>query len=135
MSSQTNQKGKTMKIENHPQGDVNRYPVNPDSPKAFQPPENAVPVPGEKIILAYGEVTGHVHEVVGDAQLVMRPEDADRIISPEDAADLQRWLLVGEGGATITHDEHDAQVVEQGVYLIPGRQREYSPLGAQFVGD
>lgn len=123
------------KIENHPQGDVNLYVVTDKSPAMFQLPENAVPVPLEKMIVAYGEVTGHTHEATGDCQLLMRPEDKDRIISPEDAADLQRWLLVGEGGATITHEEHDARTYPEGLYMAPGRQREYTPAGAMFVGD
>jgi hypothetical protein len=118
------------RIENHPQGDVNRFPVTKHSPDAFRKPRKTVPVPGGQMILAYGEVTGHKHEVTGDAQLVMRQSDLDRIINTEDAADLERWLLVGKGGATITHEEHDTQTIAPGIYFIPGRQREYAPASA-----
>lgn len=131
----TNREAQMNQIENHPQGDVNRFPVTDGSPAAFKVPDEHMAVPGQRMILAYGEVTGHVHEVKGDAQLVMREADKDRIISPEDAADLERWLLVGDGGATVVHDEHTAQTIEPGIYFIPGRQREYSPAGAMFVGD
>jgi hypothetical protein len=66
----------------------------------------------EKIVLAYGEVTGHSHSV--------SPEDAKLYRSGDD-----RYLVV-ETNAKLIHEEHDAITLPNGVYRVI-RQREYSP--------
>ena len=71
-------------------------------------PEGAKPVkPGTRgHVLAEGEHTGHAHtmEATEAVELFVR----DGVL----------WLRVGEGGATVTHEEHRAQTVAPGVYKI-----------------
>jgi hypothetical protein len=80
-----------------------------------------------RVILAYGEVTGHAHAILEhDAELfIMDGETAD-------AAD--RFLRVTGGGATVVHDEHASITLPPGNYIIR-RQREYSPEAIRSVAD
>jgi hypothetical protein len=79
-------------------------------------PEGLKPVPLDRgrVILAYGEVTGHAHAVIGDVQFL--------------AADLdemeQRFLRV-EREAEVVHDEHATVTLPPGDYEVV-RQREYT---------
>lgn len=83
----------------------------------------AVPLDNGRVILAYGEVTGHAHAVLGDVEFL--------------AADLQeleeRFLKV-EAGATIVHEEHDTITLPPGNYRVV-RQREYAPEAPVWVAD
>ncbi len=75
----------------------------------------------EKIVLAYGEVTGHSHSV--------RAEDAKLYRDNEDS------YLVVENKANLIHEEHDTIPLPAGVYKVI-RQREYNPRTiAEFVSD
>lgn len=91
------------------QGDVLIRPVAA-IPKSLK----KVPLDKGRVILAYGEVTGHAHAVIGDVELL--------------AADLQemeqRFLRV-EQDAQVVHDEHDTITLPPGEYEIV-RQREYT---------
>ena len=102
------------------QGDV--YLVKVDEPI----PTNAVPVQSDRgrLVLAYGEVTGHAH--------VIEDEDVELFTTTADAVD--RWLRVGPNGATLTHDEHGAIVLPPGTYR-QRIQREYSPEQIRNVCD
>lgn len=84
-----------------------------------------VPLDEGRVILAYGEVTGHAHAVDGEVQLL--------------AADLeemeQRFLRVeGEHGAEVVHEEHGTITLPPGDYEVR-RQREYAPEASQLVAD
>ncbi|MBS2000878.1 MAG: hypothetical protein U0103_14705 [Candidatus Obscuribacterales bacterium] len=68
--------------------------------------------PSDKIVLAYGEVTGHSHSV--------RKEDAKLFRNNEDS------YLVVETKANLVHEEHDSIPLPAGVYKVI-RQREYNP--------
>ena len=75
----------------------------------------------EKIVLAYGEVTGHSHSV--------RAEDAKLFRDSEDS------YLVVEKKANLIHEEHDTIALPAGVYKVV-RQREYNPRTiTEFVSD
>lgn len=83
-------------------------------------PEGAVERPD--VILAEGEVTGHMH----------------RVQVPETA---QLWELGGvlymkvvAPSATIVHDEHKAITLPEGTYRV-WKQREYTPGASRFVYD
>lgn len=82
-----------------------------------------VPLDHGRVILAYGEATGHAHAVIGDVEFL--------------AADLQemegRFLRV-EQEARVVHDEHDTVTLPPGDYEI-ARQREYQPEAPQWVAD
>jgi hypothetical protein len=73
----------------------------------------SVPLDAGRVILAYGEVTGHAHTVVGDVEFL--------------AADLeemeQRFLRV-EQEAEVVHEEHGTVTLPPGEYEVI-RQREY----------
>lgn len=62
------------------------------------------------LILAEGEVTGHFHEMSGDATFY---DNNGQIL-----------IEVGKGGAQITHQEHDLAFVPEGKY-VKVLQREY----------
>jgi hypothetical protein len=88
-------------------------------------PANLPQRPSDKgrVILAYGEVTGHAHAL--DAKLATA-------YGPSDDA---FWLTV-ESGATITHEEHAPIVIPDTVRnLRVIRQREYSAAGERRVAD
>jgi hypothetical protein len=83
-------------------------------------PENAKKVEG-RMILAYGEVTGHCHEVFGEA------------VSMHVVDESMRYLDV-QMDAFVRHEEHAP------IHLPPGRyrivqQREYSPEEIRNVAD
>ena len=89
------------------QGDVLLVPVD-------EVPERAKPVArdGGRVVLAWGEVTGHAHAIrAAAAQLV--------------AVDEERFLRVG-APVTLDHEEHAQITVEPGVYRVV-IQREYVP--------
>lgn len=75
----------------------------------------------DRIILAYGEVTGHAHAVAaGCASLFV-----DR---------AERYLKVGCAGAELVHEEHATISLPEGVYRVI-LQREYVPDGSRLVLD
>ena len=71
-----------------------------------------------RLILAYGEATGHAHAIdCPTAELL-------------DANDGRRFLRTPEG-CRLTHEEHDAIDLDPGWYEVI-RQREYDP-GLRFI--
>ncbi len=84
----------------------------------------------DRIVLAYGEVTGHAHAVY--------PEVIDKERPPELKAKLwdagaERYLQVLEKTA-LRHEEHTAVPLDKGVYRVV-RQREYDPQRDRWVAD
>ncbi len=76
---------------------------------------------GDRIVLAYGEVTGHAHAV-------------GKFSARIHALGETRFLEVGENGADLVHEEHAAICLKPGVYRIV-HQREYVPDGSRLVYD
>lgn len=74
-----------------------------------------------RVILAYGEVTGHAHSLAAT--------DAVRFGPSEDAF----WLRVDKA-TDVTHQEHAAITLAPGNYRVR-RQREYSAAGERRVAD
>lgn len=89
-------------------------------------PDGVKPVPLEngRLVLAHGEVTGHAHVVVGEAEL----------FTPADRADLEERFLHVEQDAQLVHDEHSTIDLPKGDYRVL-RQREYSPEVIRSVAD
>jgi len=82
------------------------------------------PLPQEGIVIAEGEATGHKHVLVADRKAVI-----------EIAKDPNGYFInVKNGTATIRHEEHEAQVIKQGLHFF-GRQWEYSDLDDRKVTD
>lgn len=97
------------------QGDVFLLKVD-ELPKGAKPVEKTE----NRVVLEYGEVTGHAHAIAAD----------DATIYIEGA---RRYLEVC-WEATLKHEEHAPIVLESGVYEIV-RQREYHPQELRYVLD
>ncbi len=85
-------------------------------------PSNMVPVEpdGDRVVLAYGEVTGHAHALsTAGAALYENPEG--------------RFLRLVQPSALV-HEEHSTINLAPGVYRVV-RQREYTPREVRFVTD
>lgn len=96
-------------------------------------PDGATAVPRDqgRVILAYGEVTGHAHALVDrGAELFSVPGSEDRwlVIRPSGTA------VEGGDVALLTHEEHATIPIPPGVYRVR-RQREYSPEEIRRVAD
>jgi hypothetical protein len=69
-----------------------------------------------RVVLAYGESTGHAHVIV---------EEDVTLVTTEEAEQLRTWLLVETAEPVhLTHDEHDTLTVAPGTYEVRV-QREY----------
>lgn len=92
-----------------------------------------------KVILAYGEVTGHHHRFEGGNVTAFYKEGDDNTMSGagnlRGTATNVEFITVGLGGADLVHEEHDAIHHEAGDYKIV-RQREYDVMqGIRAVAD
>ena len=75
-------------------------------------PQGKMVVQREDGVLARGEATGHAHRLT---------EMSDGLLTEVDG---QLYLSVGEGGATVRHEEHKAMTLPPGEYKID-TVREY----------
>jgi hypothetical protein len=103
------------------QGDVLIVAIDRD-----ELPGGLVPAPRDRrrrMVLAYGEATGHAHVATGDGVALLCPPD-----------DPARMFLVVDGYGRITHDEHGPIPLPAGVYRVI-RQREYVPGSVRPVAD
>lgn len=86
-----------------------------------------------RTILAYGEVTGHAHEVVPEIMDPVAggdPVPAQQLFEEPDGT----RLLVVKGPAVLRHEEHAPLSIPGGTYEVI-RQREYSPEAIRNVAD
>lgn len=104
-----------MKPEMYRQGDVLLV-------KTDELPGGAEELPlSDRIVLAYGEVTGHAHAV---AQMEAKMYAQGNV----------RYLVVGENGTNLVHEEHSTIALSPGIYRIV-HQREYVPNSSRLVLD
>ena len=75
----------------------------------------------DHLVLANGEVTGHMHKVIGNAVLFQADKGDDMVL------DVQEDSIV-------THEEHGTKTLKKGTYRIL-RQAEYAPEGNKYVQD
>lgn len=101
------------------QGDVLIVPIK-SMPKAVEPIERDQ----GRVVLAYGEVTGHAHAIKDQRAALFR--------DPKLAAIFMH--VSGDGPVALEHDEHDTISVPPGNYQVI-RQREYSPEAIRNVAD
>src|SRR5574337_1279692 len=99
----------------------------------------------KKIVLAWGEQTGHHHRIEDHiARPNAMPGAADEIAEAAiaraktkarlwAAPDGTRYLEVSEA-VTLKHEEHDPHVIPPGCYKLPV-QTEYSPAELRRVAD
>lgn len=79
-------------------------------------------------VLAYGEVTGHKHQISrGEVKFFSREEDKNNMFAP-------KFLEVVSETAILTHEEHFPLTLEKGIYEI-SIQREYFPEEIRNVMD
>ena len=87
-------------------------------------PDEAIPVARDngRIVLAYGEVTGHAHAITAsDAELLIAPER-----SREDEILNVRFLRVmAQSGVDVQHEEHATVHLAPGLYEVR-QQREWT---------
>jgi hypothetical protein len=89
-------------------------------------PEGAKDVtPKDRIVLAYGEVTGHAHAIA--------PGQATEFSFAEAAGVVRRFLNVVKS-AVVRHEEHAPIPLPPGAYEIV-QQREYTPEEIRNVAD
>lgn len=81
--------------------------------------------PKGRIVLAYGEVTGHAHAIA---------EGEAREFSMADAGTAVRRFLSVVKEATVKHEEHAPIPLPPGFYEIV-QQREYTPEAIRNVAD
>jgi hypothetical protein len=113
-----------MKQQQVRQGDVYLVPTTArPSAKAMRVTDHG------RVILAYGEVTGHAHEVLPAT------ENADPVPAMElfEEPDGSRILVV-KREALLQHEEHGRIDLAPGGYQVI-RQREYTPEATRNVAD
>ena len=93
------------------QGDVFLQPVD-RLPEGLEP----VAPDGQRIVLAYGEVTGHAHAIALTPAEVVNA--AIRRAQLWAAKNGDRYLEV-RADSELTHEEHTAHTVPPGIYLVP----------------
>ena len=76
---------------------------------------------GGRVVLAYGEVTGHAHAIASPG--------VELIDMPDGSA-----FLFSENGISLRHEEHAKIDMPAGAYRVI-RQREYSPEEIRQVAD
>lgn len=101
------------------QGDVLLRRIN-RIPASVKPVE----LDNGRVVLAYGEVTGHAHAFGRENRVVMFRDDGSSGV---------RYLEVKEP-ADLLHEEHSTITIPPGRYEIPP-QREYSPQAIRNVSD
>lgn len=111
------------------QGDVALIPVQTDAPNDYYAPRRYRPETlasmrardaRARAVLAFGEATGHHHSLEGT---LFAPRERE----PD-------FVEVGEGGATLSHQEHDRLDVPPGKYRVQ-RQREWDGRSTVRVAD
>ena len=107
----------------HPvrQGDVLLIPVA-SMPAGLKP---VAPVNG-RVILAFGEATGHHHSLAASAAALFRPDDMP--------SGIGGWLEVGSAGAVLEHQEHSPITLPPGIYR-QAAQVEETPEAVRQVAD
>lgn len=98
---------------------------------------------GNRIVLAYGEVTGHAHAIYDHVQAAPTQQDEARATEIAGAAIARAKLYSAANGdrylqvvepVTLKHEEHTAHTLPPGIYKLPA-QVEYSPAKLLRVAD
>lgn len=106
-------------------------------------PAGCVEVPLERgrIVLAYGEVTGHAHAIADHRPAVRVDADAAAEIAEAAIARARLWrspagerFLEVVAPVSLGHEEHTAHTIPSGLYQLPS-QVEYTPAELRRVAD
>lgn len=77
------------------------------------PEVRVVPLDAGRVVLAYGEATGHAHAFHGDH------------VTQHETADGTRYVTIAVAPAALLHEEHAPITVPPGLYRVR-RQREWT---------
>lgn len=80
----------------------------------------------DRIVLAWGEVTGHAHAIAVNEAREFTHTDAGNVV--------RRFLHVFDKGTSLHHEEHATIPLPPGFYEIV-QQREYTPEAVRNVVD
>lgn len=116
----TNQKGTPAMNTIYRQGDVLLVATDKPVPRDAQRVERDA----GRVVLAYGEVTGHAHAI----------HDLEADLYEHDALEIRFLAVLAGGGVDLTHEEHATIHLPAGTYKVI-RQREYAPEGLRNVAD
>lgn len=101
-------------------------------------PMGCVEVPSDlgRIVLAYGEVTGHAHAIADhiDARAVEMADAAIARAKLWRAPDGQRYLEV-KRPVTLRHEEHTEHSLPPGIYKLPSQVEYVAPEMTRAVAD
>lgn len=86
---------------------------------------------GGRVVLAYGEVTGHAHAIKAPSAKLFDPANP---ATDEAARALGERILRSRTGMRLQHEEHSEIRIPAGHWLVR-RQREYSPEALRTVAD
>jgi hypothetical protein len=114
------------------QGDVALFPV-------AKLPEGCTEVPNDngRIVLAYGEVTGHAHAIADHISAEAASEIADAAIARArlwQAPNGDRFLEV-KAPVSLSHEEHATHVLPPGIYEVPVQVEMTTANTARRVAD
>ena len=101
--------------------------------------------PKDRIVLAYGEVTGHAHAIYPEKSLDLTVLDkVKQRFAANDTQPMRLKAKLWDGGAerflqviektALRHEEHLPIPLDPGVYKVV-RQREYDPVRERMVAD
>ena len=77
----------------------------------------------DRIVLAYGEVTGHAHAIKNKNSVLMQDKKTNKI-----------YLMILSNTVDLIHEEHATIKLPMGNYEVK-RQREYTPERIVYVKD
>lgn len=81
-----------------------------------------------RVVLAYGEVTGHAHAIHEDNAFLFTVKDAPELFNKE------VYLRVNDRAVNLVHEEHSTLSINPGTYKII-HQKEYTPESIRSVVD
>ena len=128
---------------------VNRTPIIRQGDVLLHPvaslPDNCAQIGLDKgrIVLAYGEVTGHAH-AIADHGLRKTDHEAAHEIAEAAIARAKARLWRSPDGArflevvepvTLTHEEHTAHTIQPGIYQLPTQVEYVAPELVRQVAD
>lgn len=89
-------------------------------------PEGLLEVPKDRgrVVVAYGEITGHAHVLEGGEALFLAT----------DLQDLENRFLKVDEEVELVHDEHNTITIPEGIYEVR-HQKEYQPEAVRIVAD
>jgi hypothetical protein len=101
-------------------GDVIIYPISAEEAAQLKAKAKKVDRDNGRLILAYGEVTGHAHAVTEPTAMLFDLEDSKLLELPKISA--------------LSHEEHNSLELPAGSYRIY-QKRQYKPNGWETVKD